>query len=91
MSELESSDAETVRSRGLQKLFSASAKGVRGSGEGDGESEGHDVEERRYDPWLAAGGWMNTIKEVSNHVLYLHLLPGQRRKVCDATIICHVT
>jgi hypothetical protein len=62
VSELESSDAETVRSRGLQKLFSASAKGVRGSGEGDGESEGHDVEERRYDPWLAAGGWMNTIK-----------------------------
>jgi hypothetical protein len=34
---------------------------------------------------------MNTIKNVSNHVLYLHLLPGQRRKVCDATIICHVT
>jgi hypothetical protein len=40
----------------LQKLFSASAKGVRGSGEGDGEREGQDVVERRYDPWLTEGG-----------------------------------
>jgi hypothetical protein len=49
---------ETVRSRGLQKLFSASAKVARGNGDGDGESEGQEVAERRYDPWLADGGCM---------------------------------
>jgi hypothetical protein len=47
VSELVSSAAETVRSRGLQKLFSASVKGVRGIGEGDGESEGQDVVDKR--------------------------------------------
>jgi hypothetical protein len=56
VSELDNSEAETVRSLGLQKLASASEKGVRGSGEGDGESEGHEVALRRYDPCPAAGG-----------------------------------
>jgi hypothetical protein len=31
----------------LQKLFSASTKGERGIGDGDGESEGQDVADRR--------------------------------------------
>jgi hypothetical protein len=52
----DSEETETVRSRGLQKLFSASAKGERGSGEGEGESEGHEVADNRYDPWLAERG-----------------------------------
>jgi len=40
-------------------LFSDS-KDTRGSGEGEGDSEGHEVADRRYDPWLAAGGWIKT-------------------------------
>jgi hypothetical protein len=47
VSRLDDSETETVRSRGLQKLFSASAKGERGSGEGEGESEGHEVADNR--------------------------------------------
>jgi hypothetical protein len=72
--DVDNSEAETVRSRGLQKLFSASAKGVRGSGEGDGESEGQDVADRRYDPWLAERGWMNTTGG-QQIIHYLHLKP----------------
>ena len=51
-----------MRSRGLQKLFSASAKETRGNGEGEGDNEGHEVAERRYDPWLAEGGWIKTAR-----------------------------
>jgi hypothetical protein len=41
-----------VRSLGLQKLFSASTEKERGSGDGEGDKEGQEVAESRYDPWL---------------------------------------
>jgi hypothetical protein len=78
---VDNSEAETVRSRGLQKLFSASAKGVRGSGDGDGESEGQDVADRRYDPWLAEGGWMNTTGG-QQIIHYLYFRPRKGQTVC---------
>lgn len=60
----------------MQKLFSASAKDARGNGEGDGESEGHEVADRRYDPWLAEGGWMYT--GVMGGVAERHSRPAER-------------
>jgi len=29
-------------------------------GDGEGDREGQEVADRRYDPWLVEGGWMNT-------------------------------
>jgi len=43
---------DTVRLRGSQKLTSGSEMGVRGFGVGDGERDGHEAADRRYEPWF---------------------------------------
>ena len=50
--ELELGDS-TTRLRGSQKSKSRSEVTDRGIGDGEGESEGHEVAERRSDVWLA--------------------------------------